>query len=139
MVAKQHLQEPATTFSSVTLPSRKVSNLSTQHGLQYFQIATAGYYWIDPNIGGKQDAIQVFCSKPGCSCIDYALKDSSAPTYWADAGEKPFSELSEGYEVRNRHHSHHRLVKIGSAKTLNKLSFLSSFGCQTSFPSSHGQ
>ena len=127
MVAKQHLQEPAMTFSSATPPSRKVSNLSVQHSfLHYCNVsknATAGYYWIDPNIGGKQDAIQVFCSKPGCSCIDYALKDSSAPTYWADAGEKPFSELSEGYEVRNRHHSHQITELIR----------------QPFFPSSHGQ
>ena len=63
-------------------------------------LAHAGYYWIDPNIGGKQDAIQVFCSKPGCSCIDYSLKDSSTPTYYPDTGETPFSELLEGYEVK---------------------------------------
>lgn len=58
-----------------------------------------GYYWIDPNIGGKQDAIQVFCSKPGCSCLDYSLPDSLAPMEYAKAGEKPFSELEGGYEL----------------------------------------
>ena len=60
----------------------------------------AGHYWIDPNIGGKQDALQVYCSKPGCSCIDHSLQDSSVPTFHADAGDKPFSQLSKGYEVR---------------------------------------
>jgi collagen type V/XI/XXIV/XXVII alpha len=58
-----------------------------------------GHYWIDPNIGGKQDALQVYCSKPGCSCIDHSLQDSSVPTFHADAGDKPFSELSKGYEL----------------------------------------
>lgn len=62
-------------------------------------ILYTGHYWIDPNIGGSQDAIQVYCSKPGCSCIDYSLPDSSTPTHYADAGDKPFSELSAGYEV----------------------------------------
>ena len=29
-----------------------------------------GYYWIDPNLGSTDDAIEVLCQRPGCSCID---------------------------------------------------------------------
>ncbi len=28
-----------------------------------------GYYWIDPNMGSNDDSIEVYCNKPGCSCI----------------------------------------------------------------------
>ena len=29
-----------------------------------------GNYWIDPNLGSIDDAVNVYCSRPGCSCID---------------------------------------------------------------------
>ena len=28
-----------------------------------------GHYWIDPNLGSADDAMEVYCSKPGCSCL----------------------------------------------------------------------
>ena len=29
-----------------------------------------GHYWIDPNLGSPDDAIHVYCVKPGCSCME---------------------------------------------------------------------
>lgn len=29
-----------------------------------------GRYWIDPNLGSIDDAVEVYCAKPGCSCVD---------------------------------------------------------------------
>lgn len=28
-----------------------------------------GYYWIDPNLGSADDSMNVYCTKPGCSCV----------------------------------------------------------------------
>jgi hypothetical protein len=35
-----------------------------------------GNYWIDPNLGSIDDAVNVYCSKPGCSCIHAIDNDS---------------------------------------------------------------
>lgn len=29
-----------------------------------------GRYWIDPNMGSNDDAVEVYCRKPGCSCVE---------------------------------------------------------------------
>ena len=63
--------------------------------------SSVGNYWIDPNVGSTSDAIQVYCKRPGCSCIDYDLPDKTEPIQWWDAGDKPFSQLSEGFDVSN--------------------------------------
>lgn len=49
-----------------------------------------GMYWIDPNLGSPDDAVEVYCSKPGCSCID--CRDTSLSA--VDKREKA--------EVRNK-------------------------------------
>ena len=62
----------------------------------YFLLA--GYYWIDPNVGNPSDAMQVYCKKPGCSCLDCEAPDNSASRKrWTGATDKYFTEL--GYEV----------------------------------------
>lgn len=56
-----------------------------------------GYYWIDPNLGNTQDAMLVYCSKPGCSCLDCDLTvDTSAVV---GDGVSSFSELPGGFDV----------------------------------------
>ncbi len=58
-----------------------------------------GYYWIDPNVGNPQDALQVYCSRPGCSCLDCETPDNSAHSQqWPGAKDSLFSSL--GHHVR---------------------------------------
>lgn len=57
-----------------------------------------GYYWIDPNVGNPSDAVQVYCKKRGCSCLDCdAPSNSATKQTWSGATNKYFREL--GYEV----------------------------------------
>lgn len=58
----------------------------------------AGYYWIDPNVGNPSDAVQVYCKRPGCSCLDCeAPTNSHSRQQWRGATDKYFTEL--GYEL----------------------------------------
>ena len=60
---------------------------------------TTGYYWIDPNVGNPSDAVQVYCKRPGCSCLDCeAPANSGSRQEWNGATNKYFTEL--GYEVK---------------------------------------
>lgn len=56
-----------------------------------------GYYWIDPNLGSSSDAVQVYCSKPGCSCLDCEAPETNGQ--WMGSSSVPFSELKDGYKV----------------------------------------
>jgi hypothetical protein len=57
-----------------------------------------GYYWIDPNLGNPSDALHLYCSKPGCSCLDCnAPEGSSTVQQWSGARDTLFSEL--GYQL----------------------------------------
>lgn len=57
-----------------------------------------GYYWIDPNIGNSVDAIQVYCSRPGCSCLDCeGPTDSDSLQQWQGVAGKTFT--SAGHEL----------------------------------------
>lgn len=58
-----------------------------------------GYYWIDPNVGNALDAMQVYCTKPGCSCIDCETPEDSA-TYQHWPGVKGQSFTRAGHMVR---------------------------------------
>ena len=45
------------------------------------------------------DAIQVYCTKPGCSCLDCDTPDKSAnPQHWPGVKDTPFTSL--GHHVR---------------------------------------
>ena len=71
--------------------------LVTSLHLLAYRTAT-GYYWIDPNVGNPSDAVQVYCRKPGCSCLDCdAPPNSASKQEWTGATNKYFTEL--GYEV----------------------------------------
>lgn len=55
-----------------------------------------GYYWIDPNVGNPRDAIQVYCSRPGCSCLDCETPDNSAQSQnWPGVKDSLFSSLGQ--------------------------------------------
>lgn len=57
-----------------------------------------GYYWIDPNLGSPSDAAQVYCSRPGCSCVDYNIPEERAHT-WSGQQGTPFSELPHSFQL----------------------------------------
>lgn len=58
-----------------------------------------GYYWIDPNLASPADGIQVYCTKPGCSCLECDLPPAT-PKRWQRMSGDYFTEYDDGYEVR---------------------------------------
>lgn len=60
-----------------------------------------GWYWIDPNLGSKVDAIRVWCnmSSGGQTCV-HPQRNGVSPQYWKkEEGKRWFSELSNGFLV----------------------------------------
>ncbi len=64
-----------------------------------FFLFTTGYYWIDPNLGNIADAMQVYCSKPGCSCLECDIP-SAKPRQWQQKGGEYFTEYEDGFPVQ---------------------------------------
>lgn len=60
---KESLREMLRPNGTRTNPARTCYDLFLCH-----PSTQEGYYWIDPNLGSVDDAIEVFCAKPGCSC-----------------------------------------------------------------------
>ena len=63
-----------------------------------------GYYWIDPNVGNPLDAVQVYCARPGCSCLDCETPDDSgALQHWPGVRGQAFTsagnQVKGGYQL----------------------------------------
>ena len=60
-----------------------------------------GQYWVDPNLGGVGDAVEVFCNMTagGRTCLEPEVTQVELRV--VQEGEEPlwFSEMDGGYEV----------------------------------------